>query len=63
MSKVQDLSIDDKELLLEVVLNSKYAIELVGSKIADLENNKGNTDEDQLKKLNVLYDHLTAKGL
>ncbi|MRX73790.1 antirepressor AbbA [Bacillus lacus] len=55
---VQNLSTDDQVLLVDLLLNQQYALELITSEINDIENGLKTVDEQRYKKLICLYDRL-----
>jgi hypothetical protein len=68
MSKIQNsnltsnLTNEEKELLVDALLTQRYALEVVGSEISDLESGRKQVDESRLKKLNDLYSRLAKAG-
>ncbi|OEH94247.1 antirepressor AbbA [Bacillus solimangrovi] len=65
MNKVEALSLSKEEesLLVEVLLEQSYAIEVVCSQISDVEKGNKSVDEAKIKKLNALYDRLVKAGV
>lgn len=63
MDKLKELSIEERELLLNVMLKQNYAKELLSSEIADIENHPSADDEKKLRQLYQLYDRLSKLGL
>lgn len=60
--KENALSDEDKSLLMEILLNQGYVLELVGSELIDLENGHKKADEERIKQLNGLYSRLIKAG-
>jgi hypothetical protein len=52
------LSKDEQALLLEILFNQRYALDLVRVEMADIENGSRPTDELVYKRLVALYDKL-----
>lgn len=52
------LSKDEQALLLEILFNQRYALDLVSVEIADIENGSKPSDELVYKRLVALYDKL-----
>jgi hypothetical protein len=59
--KSVNLSNEEKELLIDSLFSQKYAIEVIGSMISDLEKQPV-IDEEKLKKLSALFDRLKESG-
>ncbi|MFB7034377.1 antirepressor AbbA [Bacillus altitudinis] len=49
---------EEKKLLLNVLLNQEYAVELLSSEINDIECGTKNVDDNTYKKLITLYDRV-----
>jgi hypothetical protein len=58
MDKLSKLSIDDQQLLIEVLLNQHYAIEILSSELNDIETGVKSTDHGTYFRLVSLYDRL-----
>jgi hypothetical protein len=56
------LSDEEKSLLLDVMLEQKYASELVSSEIYDIETGQKTSDEDRVRQLNALLGRLHRAG-
>lgn len=62
MEKVLELTSEDKNIIFDIVVNQYYALELVGSEIADIESGRKQVEDERLKQLNDLYDRLVRAG-
>lgn len=49
---------EEKKLLLNVLLNQEYAVELLSSEINDIECGTKNVDDNTYKQLITLYDRV-----
>lgn len=65
MAKLKEtkLSVEDKELLLDVLVGQSYALEVISCEIADIESGIKLVDENRIRLLNDLYDRLSKAGL
>jgi hypothetical protein len=57
------LSSEEKDLLLEVLFEQRYAKELVGCEISDIERGEKQLVEVRMRMLNQLFDRLDKAGL
>lgn len=55
------LSGEEASLLLEVMFSQQYALELVRSELADIENGDKEADEQRYRQLLRLYDRLLTE--
>ena len=55
------LSKDEQALLLEILFNQRYALDLVTVEIADIESGSKPSDEIVYKRLIALYDKLISE--
>ncbi|ARA97317.1 MULTISPECIES: antirepressor AbbA [Geobacillus] len=55
------LSGEEASLLLEVLFSQQYALELVRSELADIENGDKEADEQRYRQLLRLYDRLLTE--
>ncbi|AMX84191.1 hypothetical protein GS3922_11250 [Geobacillus subterraneus] len=55
------LSGEEASLLLEVLFSQEYALELVRSELADIENGDKEADERRYRQLLRLYDRLLTE--
>ncbi|WP_370529727.1 antirepressor AbbA [Alkalihalobacillus sp. AL-G] len=56
------LSDEEKALLLDVVIQQKYASELVSCELTDIETGQKNSEEKRIRKLNDLFVRLHKAG-
>lgn len=61
--KNTNLTETEKDLLLEVLFSQQYALEIVGSEIADIESGRKDSDESRLRQINALFDRLRKRGM
>lgn len=55
---VERLSPDEQSLLLEVLFNQRYALEIISSELADMESGQKQVDETQYRHLVKLYERI-----
>lgn len=55
---LEQLSAEEQELLLHLLFNQHYALELVSCELYDIENGHKQVEETHYKKLIKLYDRL-----
>lgn len=53
---IRQLSIEDQQLLVDVLFSQEYALELLESELHDIENGNKEVDFPTYKKLIALYD-------
>lgn len=61
-STLLKLSDEEKALLLDVVIEQKYASELVSSELTDIETGQKSSEEFRVRKLNDLFVRLHKAG-
>ncbi|WLR52129.1 antirepressor AbbA [Bacillus tianshenii] len=54
------LTNEQKSLLVKVLFDQEYALEVVSCQINDIERGEKEADEDTVKELNKLYDQLAV---
>lgn len=59
---VEQLSIDDQKLLIELLLDQQYALELISSELNDIEIGSKMTDDTTYHRLLSLYDQIRFEG-
>ncbi|MFC0270720.1 antirepressor AbbA [Metabacillus herbersteinensis] len=59
---VEQLSIDDQKLLIELLLDHQYALELISSELNDIESGSKMTDDTTYQRLLSLYDQIRFEG-
>ncbi|WP_349408246.1 antirepressor AbbA [Pseudalkalibacillus sp. SCS-8] len=57
------LSSEEKQLLLDVVMEQRYASELVSSEITDIETGQKSCEEERVRELNQLLLRLHKAGV
>jgi hypothetical protein len=62
ISTLLKLSDEEKALLLDVVIEQKYASELVSSELTDIETGQKASEELRVRKLNDLFVRLHKAG-
>ncbi|MCL6585706.1 MAG: antirepressor AbbA [Anoxybacillus sp.] len=55
---MERLSPDEQCLLLEVLFNQRYALEVISSELADMENGQIQVDEARYRHLVQLYERI-----
>ncbi|WP_243385378.1 antirepressor AbbA [Bacillus kexueae] len=60
---VHFLTKEDQQLLVDVLLNQEYALELVESELHDIENGNKHVDFQKYQKLVSLYDKLRIDAI
>jgi hypothetical protein len=59
----EQLSVEEQELLLHLLFNQDYALELVSCELYDIENGYKQVEETHYKKLIKLYDRLRETSM
>ncbi|KAA6453064.1 antirepressor AbbA [Bacillus swezeyi] len=59
---MERFSEEERKLLLNVLLNHEYAVELLSSEINDIETGTKNVDSHTYKKLVTLYDRVRSEN-
>ncbi|ASB89833.1 hypothetical protein ACH95_06535 [Bacillus glycinifermentans] len=59
---MERFSEEERKLLLNVLLNHEYAVELLSSEINDIETGTKNVDSLTYKKLVTLYDRVRSEN-
>ncbi|ANB60772.1 antirepressor AbbA [Anoxybacteroides amylolyticum] len=55
---MEQLSPDEQNLLLEVLFNQRYALEIISSELADMESGQKQVDEARYRHLVKLYERI-----
>jgi MinD-like ATPase involved in chromosome partitioning or flagellar assembly len=58
-----DLTFDEKELLVDLLLSQNYAIEIVCAELSDIENGLKTVDLNRFEQLTSLYDKLRLETI
>jgi hypothetical protein len=60
---LEQLTVEEQKLLLNLLFNQHYALELVSCEIADIESGYKQVEESHYKKLIKLYDRLRETSI
>jgi len=60
---VVGLTNEDQQLLLKILMDSGYALELISSEISDIENGHKKVDYDTYKRLLEIYDKVRIEEM
>ena len=59
--EIEKLTSDDQKLLLKVLFNQHYEIEIISSELNDIESGEKSMDKDTYHRLVSLYDRFRQK--
>jgi Antirepressor AbbA len=60
-NEIDKLTSDDQKILLEVLFNQHYEIEIISSELNDIESGEKSVDKDTYRQLVSLYDRFRQK--